>query len=113
LDRPSSALENGVHHDVIAGCMLVEGDLQLTITPALAYATGAVTATVDANARGQFAGGLEAAAAQAPAAAAGTVAVLTQVPSAGSINQSINVTSVAMKFIGNSCQPFTENHLFG
>jgi hypothetical protein len=28
-------------------------------------------------------------------------------------NQSINVTSVAMKFIKNSCQPFTENHLFG
>jgi hypothetical protein len=30
-----------------------------------------------------------------------------------SINQSINVTSVAMKFIENSCQPFTENHLLG
>jgi hypothetical protein len=29
-----------------------------------------------------------------------------------SINQSINVTSVAMKFIENSCQPFTKNHLF-
>jgi hypothetical protein len=29
------------------------------------------------------------------------------------INQSINVTSVAMKFMENSCQPFTENHLFG
>jgi hypothetical protein len=28
------------------------------------------------------------------------------------INQSINVTSVAMKFMENSCQPFTENHLF-
>jgi hypothetical protein len=28
-------------------------------------------------------------------------------------NQSINVTSVAMKFIENSCQPFTENNLFG
>jgi hypothetical protein len=28
------------------------------------------------------------------------------------INQSINVISVAMKFIENSCQPFTENHLF-
>jgi hypothetical protein len=29
------------------------------------------------------------------------------------INQSINVTSVAMKFVENSCQAFTENHLFG
>jgi hypothetical protein len=31
------------------------------------------------------------------------------------INQSIkvNVTSVAMRFIENSCQPFAENHLFG
>jgi hypothetical protein len=29
------------------------------------------------------------------------------------INQSINVTSVAMKFMENSCQPFTEHHLFG
>jgi hypothetical protein len=28
------------------------------------------------------------------------------------IIQSINVTSEAMKFIENSCQPFTENHLF-
>jgi hypothetical protein len=28
-------------------------------------------------------------------------------------NQLINVTSVAMKFIENSCQPFTEDHLFG
>jgi hypothetical protein len=27
------------------------------------------------------------------------------------INQSINVTSVALKFIENSCQPFTKNHL--
>jgi hypothetical protein len=30
-----------------------------------------------------------------------------------SINQWINVTSVAMKFIEHSCQPFTEHHLFG
>jgi hypothetical protein len=37
----------------------------------------------------------------------------TPVQEAVSINQSIDDTSVAMRFIENSCQPITENHLLG